>query len=70
MKIGAGVADLVDPRVGVGEGQLEVLRRDAVGDPAGLGQVAHVDQRAAVLQRGGDGRRGAACSAAGARCSA
>jgi hypothetical protein len=40
----------------VGQRQLEVLRRDAVGDGAGLVDVAHLDQRARGFQRARDHR--------------
>ena len=46
----AGVADFRQQRRGIGDRELEMLRRDAVRDRAGFVEIADLDQRAAVAR--------------------
>src|SRR5688572_350937 len=46
---------LVQPGARLLYGELEVLRRDAVGERTGLVEIARMDERAARGERGGDG---------------
>ena len=50
------MADFVHPRFGIGQRELKVFRRNAVGNGAGLVEVSHFDQGAAIFQRGPDHR--------------
>ena len=49
-----GMAQQRLPAVRIARADLQVLRRDAVADRAGLFHAARVDQRAAAFQRGAD----------------
>ena len=51
------MANLRQQRIRIGNCELQVLRRDAIGDGAGFGQVARPDQRAAARERFGDDGR-------------
>src|SRR5574343_1398039 len=51
---GAGMVNLAHPRIGVGQRQFKVFRRDAVGDGHRLVHVADQDEGAAIGQRGFD----------------
>ena len=49
-----GMADLRQPALRVSDRQLQVLRRNAVGNHHGFIHVGHLDQCATALQRGAD----------------
>ncbi len=51
-----GMTDRGEQRVGIRDGELEMLGRDAIADGARFVEVAHLDQRAAVRERRGDDR--------------
>ena len=54
---GAGVAQFGKQRFGLGDGEFKMLRRDAVGDGAGLGERAGADQRATRVEGSADDGR-------------
>ena len=49
---GARVVDPRHPRIGIGQRQFQMLRRDAIGDVHRFVHVAHLDEGTAVGQRG------------------